>query len=158
RCRQQRLLPVARLPLHVEGLNGPLDVFERQAAQIVECRLEAACDGLMNAARNHYAASWRLSLQASCYVHPISIKIVSLDDDVAEMQADSEDDRFGVGTVPIHVGDRLLEFDRRRKRIDGARELDNGTVTHELHHPAAEARDRRLETLPSMLSQARQRS
>jgi hypothetical protein len=77
----------------------------------------------MNGARNQYASSWRFGLQPSRYVHPIAIEIVTLDDDIAKMQADSKDDSFGFGTVAVRVGNGLLEFDRRRQCIDCAGEL-----------------------------------
>ena len=51
-----------------------------------------ACDGIVHVTRNHDAARRRFRLQPCRHVHAIAIKIVAIDDQVAEVQADAEHD------------------------------------------------------------------
>ena len=141
-----RRRPVRRLPLHAKRLHRPLDVLEGEAAQIVERRLQPACHGFMDVARDHDAASRRFRLQPRRDVHAIAVEIVAIDDQVAEVQADAEHDgvsRAGPGWPrPWPAGTRW-----RRQGIDGAGELDQRAVAGQLDQPAAVSRQRRLEAL-----------
>jgi hypothetical protein len=46
-------------------------------------------------------------------VHAVTVEIISIDDQVADVQTDAEHDLFGFRTFPVRVAHGLLEFNRR---------------------------------------------
>jgi hypothetical protein len=60
------------------------------------------------------------------------------------MQANAEQDPFSFRTFPIRAAHGLLEFNRRRQRIDCAGEFDQGAVAGEFDQPASVSRKCRL--------------
>ena len=92
------------------------------------------------------------------HVHAIAIKVVTIDDQIAQMQAHAEHKRSIGRLVAVGLGHRLLELDSGAKRIDGARELDQGTVAGQLDQAPAVFRQNRVEAFGTVLPQARQRA
>ena len=146
--------PVRRLPFHAEGLNGPFDVLEREAAEVVERGLEPARHRFVDRPRNHDAARRRFALQPRRNVHAVAVEIVAIDDQVAEVQADAEHKGGVRRLVAVGVGHGLLELDRGAQGIHGASELDQRAVAGQLDQPAAITRQRRLEALLAVFPQA----
>ena len=104
-----RQLPIRRLPFHAECLYGAFDVLQRKAAKIVKRRLHPASHGFMDGARDHNATCWRFPFQPGRHVDAVAIEIVTIDDQVAQVQAHAEDKR-GVGRrVAVGLGHGLAE-------------------------------------------------
>jgi hypothetical protein len=84
------------------------------------------------------------------YVHAIAIEIVTVDDQVAKMQADAEHDGDVLGLFPVGLGHGLLKFDGGVKCIHSAWKLDQRTVARQLDQPAAVPSQCRLQALGAM--------
>ena len=81
-----------------------------------------------------------------------------LDDDVADVDADAELDAPVLGLGRLALGDAVLDRDCALDRIDGARELDQRAVAHQLDNAAAVLGDQRLDELLAQRLQARDRA
>ena len=86
----------------------------------------------------------RLALEACSYVYAIPVEIVSIHDEVAEMQPDAKHDPCVLRLIPIGLGHCLLELDGRAKRVNGAGELDQRAVAGQFDQPPAVAREQGL--------------
>jgi hypothetical protein len=62
---------------------------------------------------------------------------VAVFDDVADVDADAELDAPVLGLGRLALRDAILDRDRAFDRIDGARELDQRALAHELDHASA---------------------
>ena len=78
----------------------------------------------MHVTRDYDASRRCLALQACSYVYAISVKIVSIHDEVAEMQPDAKHDPCVLRLIPIGLGHGLLELDGRLERIDSTGKFD----------------------------------
>ena len=150
-------LPIRRLPLHAKCLNGAFDVLQGKAAKIVKGRLHPARHGFMDRTRDHNAASRSFRLKAGGDVDAISIKIVTIDDQVAQVQAHAEHKRSICRLVAVGLGHGLLELDSGAQRIDCAGELDQSPVAGQLDQTPSVFRQNRIEVFRTVLAQARQR-
>jgi hypothetical protein len=111
------------LPFDAEGLDGPFDVLKREASEVIERRLEATRHGLVGRSRYYNTAGRCLGFQPSGYIDTIAVKIVSLDNQITDVQTKAKYHRIVYRLVAVGVGGRLLELYRRRQRIDCAGEL-----------------------------------
>src|SRR5262249_9163180 len=149
--------PVDCFPFHAKGPNGSLNVLERKLPQRMKLGLDAAFDRFANGARYDDSTWLRFGLQARRNIHAVAVKIVALDDQVAEMQPDTKD-TFGFAACPVGVGHGLLELDRCRQCIDRAGKLDQGAIARELDKAAAVPRECWLQAFLAMLAKAREGS
>ena len=124
----------------------------------MESRLQPAVDCFMHGARDQDPARWRFGFQPRGDVHAIAIKIVAVDDQVAEVQADAEDDGGVRRLIPIGFGHCLLELDCGTECIHGAGELGQRAIARQLDQPPAMTRQHRLQPLRPMGLQPRQRA
>ena len=83
-------------------------------------------------------------------------KIVTVDDEVAEMQTDAEDDAAVLGLVAVCLKHRLLELDGGPQGVNGAGELGEGTVAGEFDKAATVARKGGFEALGAVGLQSRE--
>ena len=74
--------------------------------------------------------------QARRNIHAISIDVVALDDDVAEIDADAKPELPGFGGVLVVDGHPALYHSSTLDGLDDAGELDERAVAHELDHAA----------------------
>ena len=86
----------------------------------------------MDRPRDQDATSRRFRLQPGSYVDAVAVKIVTIDDQVAQVQAHAEDQRSIGRLVAVGLGHGLLKLDAGAHRIDSAGELDQGTVAGQL--------------------------
>jgi hypothetical protein len=101
--RRRHRAPVGRLPIDTESADRPLYVLERQIAQGVQPRLEAAVDGLAHGAGHDDAARRRFGLQAGGDVHAVTIEVIVIDNQVAEMNAHAEHQAFIFRLVAVGI-------------------------------------------------------
>ena len=74
---------------------------------------------------------------------------VALLDDVAEMDADPEDDAAVLGHAGVAFDHGVLNFDREANRVDDAAELDDRAVAGALDHAPVMHRDGRVDQVAS---------
>ena len=154
RCLRRRAI-AAPAP----GPDRCLDILERQ---IRRRRMKAtptlpltwAC----TASGHQNAAPWRLRFQPGRHIDAIAENVVSVDDDVAEIDADAKFDGLTVGPRRVVVGHRRLNGERAFHRIHGAGKLDQRAVAHHLDDAAAVFGHGRIEARGPDVAQRRERS
>ena len=114
-------------------------------------------DGFVDVTRDHDAASRSFRFQPRGDVHAIAVKIVTIDDQVAQVQAHAEHKRSVGRLVAVGLGHGLLKLDSGAQRINGAGKLDQGAVAGQLDQPPSVFRQHRIEVFGTVLAQARQR-
>ena len=114
-------------------------------------------NSFVDRARNHNAASRRFRFQAGGDVHAVSVKIITIDDQVAQVQAHTEHKRSICGLVAVGLGHGLLKLDSGAQRINCAGELEQGPVAGQLDQAPSVFRQNRIEVFGTVLAQARQR-
>ena len=103
------------------------------------------------------AACRSFPFQPRRYVHAVAIEIVTIDDQVAQVQAHTEHESSISRLVAVGLGHALLKLDSGAQRIDGAGELDQSPVAGQLDQTPSVFRHNRIEVFRAVLAQARQR-
>ena len=121
------------------------NVLERALAQIVVGEVELARDLGMHLGGNADAAGLGQLLQPHRQVDAVAVEIAVFDDHFAEVDADAQLQRQTRGVAGIALGHPLLQLDGAFDRTDGARELDEDAIAHQLENAAAVPGDQRLQ-------------
>ncbi len=82
-------------------------------------------------------------------VDAVTVDIIALDDDVAEVDADAQLDAAGFGGFRIRGGQGALDGGGALDGIDHAGKLNERAIAHELDDPAMEFFDRRIDHIPA---------
>ena len=98
-------------------------------------------------AGDEHAARLAKLLEPRRDVDAVAEEVVALDHDVAEIDADAEDDAARGRTFGLTLGDRLLHGDRAGDGIDDRGELDDRAVAHQLDDAALVLGDDRIDRL-----------
>jgi hypothetical protein len=106
--------------------------------------------------RERYAAWCCDAFDPSGDIDAIAEDIVVFDDDVADIDANAELDRIGFGATGVVLSNVLLDLDRTGDRVDGAAELHQYAVAHQLDNPARMGSDRRIDEAAPQCLQALQ--
>jgi len=91
--------------------------------QIAQYGFELSRHGVADGARDHDAARRRLGLQSGRDVHAVAVEVVTLDNEIAQMNADAKHHRLGIGQTRVQLGGCLLELNRSAQGVDRAREF-----------------------------------
>jgi hypothetical protein len=142
----------------LKSLHRPLDVLERELSKITKFSGHPAHDSFSCIARNEDAAWRRLPFETSRNVNAIAIEIITVNDNVSDVNADPKRDTLVVASIEICCGHRPLELDSRVERIDDAGELNQRAITNQLDEPTAVASQSWFKQLGPVLSQYRQSS
>jgi hypothetical protein len=124
-------------------VNGPLNILEALLAAIDEFGRHLALHLPPGVLGNRDTARFSDALDTSCDIDAVAKNVVALDDDVADIDADSELDRIGfiTGALPK----LSLNFDGAGHRVHGAREFHQRAVAHQLDDTAGMGGDRRID-------------
>src|SRR5207253_2638000 len=98
-----------------------------------ERQCKPIADVVANSARNTNPARFGQSLQSGGDVHAVTVDIVPLDDDVAEIDAHPEYDPLFLGDAGIALCHTALDHDRTGDGLNNARELDQDAVAGRLY-------------------------
>ena len=134
----------------------PRDILELLLASVLECYVEFAVCVLMDAARHADPARFGKLLQPRGDVDAVAKDVVAIDDDVADVDTDSQIDPLFGRHTGIALGHATLHVDRTAHRVDHAREFQQQPVARGLDDPAAVFGDLRVNKLPPMGLQSRQ--
>jgi len=88
----------------------------------------------------------------------VAVDVISGDDDVAEVKANSEHDGFFTRLAPIGLDHSLLEVYGRAERVHGAGELDQTSIALDPYHSTAAARGSWREALGQVFQEPRNRA
>ena len=93
---------------HAVGAHRVGDVLDRLRAQVLKADLDLAPGLVESRAGDNHATRIRELLKASRYIDAISVDVVAFDDDIAEIDADAEDDTPIFGFKGVTLGDTAL--------------------------------------------------
>ncbi len=131
--------------------NGSNDIFQRFLAEIDERDLDPPADVLMRRTGDQDAAGFADTLEPRSDIDALAENVLALNQDIAEMDADTVDDAPGFGNDGVAFNHQLLDCDRAFDRVDDGRKLQQQSVAHGLDDAPAPARDdwqRRFTMLP----------
>src|SRR5262249_52557909 len=92
-------------------------------------------------------------LQPRSDVHTIAVEVTVFDDYIAEIQSYTQDDRPVLWQRRVCLLHPILDIDCALNRINGARELGQGAVTHDPNDTAAVFGEQRFENCFAPVSQ-----
>ena len=109
--------------------------------------------------RDHDPARFGQPFEPGGDVHPVAVEIaVGLVDDVAEVDADPEAEALGVRDLPLPLHHATLDADGALDGLDGAGELAQRAVAHQLDDAAAVLGQEWLDQLPVVRLEALERA
>ena len=131
--------------------NRSIDVFDLDSAAILESAINAIADAFVNDRGDAYAARVGERLQPRRDIDAVAINIVSVNDHVAEIDADAKLDGGCAGWQDA-ASDRILDRDGAFDGVDDTGEIDERPVADQFHDAAVMCLYRRIEELfPEML-------
>ena len=134
--------------------HRPGDVFDLLLAQILKDKGQPVAHLVIDRTGDQHPAGIGQGFDPHGDVDPIAIKVVGLDDDVAEVDADAQFDAAFRPDASVPLGHRLLHRDRAAHRIDDARKFDQHAVAGALDDPAAVLGDLRIDELTAQRFEA----
>ena len=114
------------------------DVLDRVLARALEACADLAADLVVDGFRDADAAGLRQSLEARDNIDAIAQNVLSIDDDVAEIDPDAVLDAPVFGITGLVDGHRLLHGERAPDRVNDAWEFDQQAVPGRLDDAPAE--------------------
>ena len=127
--------------------HRPCDILEVLIAEIGEQGLHPTIHLLMNDIRSADAARLRNAFKARRYVDPIAKDIVAINNNVADIDANTELDLLVRRYFGISLWHGALNLDGTTNRIDRACKLHQRAVARSLDDAAAMLRDLRIDDL-----------
>ena len=141
-----------------EHAHRPNDVLDALLAQIVKGNRQLVADLIADRPRNAEPARLAQALQTRGDVDAVAENISLLDDDIADVDADSENEPLVLGHVLSAPGSSLLHRDRAGHGVDRARELDQYPVARGFDDASAAGSDGRVDELTTTGPQHVQRA
>nr|WP_228445784.1 hypothetical protein [Terricaulis silvestris] len=140
-----------------EDVYGVFDIFHRVRAHVLEFRGDFARDLIANIARHGDAAHGRKRLQARGDVDAFAIHVVTVDDHIAQIDADAIAKAFGIRPVGFGSTHRRLNVESAGDGSGGAGKFNQHAIAHEFKHTPALCDDSRIEKRFAVLLQSRER-
>ena len=112
----------------LEDADRPADVLDLLLAEILEGDVEPVADLVAHRGRHADAAGFRHDFEPRGDVDAVAEDVVVLDDDVAEVDADAEDEAPRRAACPVAPRHASLEVDGAAHRVDDALEFDQHAV------------------------------
>ena len=119
-------------------------------AQGLEIEVELALDLGEGGLREVDPARLRHAFEPRGDVDAVAVDIVAVDDDVADVDADAEDDPVVLGQPIVAERHAALHLDREQHRVDDAYELHQQPIAHQLDDAAAILQRLRLDQFADM--------
>ena len=124
--------------------HRPRDVLQRPLAEIDELGLDPAAHMIERRPRNADSSRLCDAFQPRRDIDPVAQHVLAVDQHVAQMNANSVDDAFRLGSLRVALGRLFLHGERTFDRRDNRGKLDQHPVAHRLEHaPAVRGDDRR---------------
>ena len=146
RCRDPRCIEPHR----------PVDVFQRPFPEIVERKTGLVPDLLKGAAGQAHAAGLAFILDARCYIDAVAKNVITIEDDVADIDADAE--RNLLRGAAIAFSHFALHVHRAGHRIDGTGEFHQHAIASRLDDPTVVFGNRGIDEFATVLLESFQRA
>src|SRR5471032_1003254 len=143
---------------NAEYLDRPHDVLDSMIAAILDADGYLVAYLVGGGSRDEDAAGLRQTFNAGGDVHAVTIDILAIDDDVADVNSYPKLDPFIFSAAGIVLANRFLNLDRAGDGIDRAGEFDERPIAHQFDHATRMLGDRRVDDLAPQRLEARQRS
>ena len=127
--------------------HRPGDVLDLLLAQILEDEGQPVAHVIMNGIGDEHPAGIGQGFDPGRDVDAVAIKVVALDDHIAEIDADAQFDAALRPDPGVPLGHRLLHLDRAAHRIDDAGKLHEHAVAGGLDDAAVVLGDFRIDEL-----------
>jgi hypothetical protein len=135
-----------------------VDVLHRDFAGILKAHIDPVADAFVDDGGDANSAGLGQRLETGRDIDAVAVNIVALDDHVAEIDADAQNDlRLAQGFVG-QKAIRPLHGQRAMDGVDDAAELHDRAVADQLDDPPIMGGDRRIEDGLAVLLQRRQRA
>src|SRR5262245_49389308 len=133
-------------------MNRIGDVFDCLSAKIVEANFNFAPYLIIDAARNADAARIGQRLKSRRDVYAIAIEVAPLNDDIAQIDADTQQNGALLGQTIIRLSELLLKVEGASNGLDRTSKFNQNAVPHNLHKTAVVMRYRRRQyVMPARL-------
>src|SRR5262245_54646195 len=126
-------------------------VLDGLFALVDELDFELVADLVTHHRRTGNAAGLRQRFEPGRQVDAIAVEIVAIDDDVADIDADTEFDLAIIGDPGIAIMHADLDLDSTARGVEHAAELDEEAIAHHLEDAPAVFRYGRIEDFAAML-------
>ena len=128
-----------------EDFDRSRDVLDSLLSARLDFDRDLVAHLLRSTARYVDATGVRQRLDPGGNIHPVTIDVVALDDDVTDINANPELYPSVFGAARIVFLDLLLDLDCAGDGIYGARKLHQRAIAHKFEDPARMGRDQRIE-------------
>jgi hypothetical protein len=108
------------------------NVFEGLLAHVVEGKIELVADLIAHNSTETNPAGFGDPFQSGCYVHPVAVDVVAVDDDVAEIDTDAEYNPPILGSTGIALDHPTLHCHSAGDGLNHTREFDQDSVAGRL--------------------------
>ena len=133
--------------------DRPVNVLDTHLATVLETRVDARAYAFVDDGGHANAAGFGQRLQPGSHVDAVPVYLVTVDNDVAEIDANSQRYPWTFGHLRC---DGPLNFQCAVDSVDDTCELDQRTVANQFDDAAAMPRHHRIENGLSMVLQGRQ--
>jgi hypothetical protein len=130
--------------------HWPSDISHALFAQILESKGQLVADLVSHHPRDAESARLRERFQARCDIDAVTEDVVAVDDDVTEIDPDSEPDPVVLGHTGFAIDHRPLHLGGAADRVDDAREFRQHPVAGRLDDAAGMLADLRVDELAAM--------
>ncbi len=139
-------------------MQRPRDVLDLMIAAVFERDVQLALRLLMGVVRNGDPAGRRQPLEARGDVHAVAQYIVTIDHDIANIDADAIEDALIIGQTGFPLAHRPLDIHRTFDRVDRAGEFHQHAIAGGFHDPPLVSGDFRVDQVCSMGALTRNRA
>ena len=122
--------------VHTVSLYWPGDVLNFLRADVLEGEAQLVQDLIAHYSADANPAGLSQRLQARRDIDTIAEDVIAVDDDVADIDADTKIDSFFLRNSGVAFGHTALHVDRTTHRVDHAGELQQETIARGLDDPA----------------------
>src|SRR5262245_36973548 len=144
------------LRAEAENANRPGNVLDGLLAEISEGERQLIPDLIVSRAGDAQAAWLAQRLQPGSDIDAVAENVITIDDDVANVDADAEDDASILRYRGVAARHGTLDGERAADRIDHAPELDKHAIARRFDDTAAMPCDRGVDELTAVRLQHRQ--
>ena len=151
----QRSRPI---PFGKIEMNRLREVLDRLGALVGKLDIQLVADFVAYRLRASNPAGTRQALQADSHIETVSVKILPVDDEVAEIDSHPKFEMAVLGRSGIALFHGALDFHRAARRTEHACELDEKSIAHDLENAPVMFCDGRVENIATMALQRREGS
>ena len=119
--------------------DRPVDILDSDVAGVLEANVNSIADAFVDDRGNANATGFGQRLETRGNVNAVAVDVVALDDYVAEIDPDSQNDLQLARGCVRQRGAGALNRKRAVYGIDNAAELDDGTIIAAARAPGATA-------------------